>query len=82
MKVHYHLWHAGVDSPHHTKYYSTRHRQMYWIHGGDCARNEPVTPIQEIDIDELGWEATLDGERILDRLNDLKHEELKFDLIP
>ena len=80
MNVLYHLWHAGVDERHHTKYYSPRHRRMYWIHGGDWARNEPVNPIQEID--ELGWEATLDGERILDRLNDLKHEELKFDLIP
>ena len=82
MNVLYHLWHAGVDERHHTKYYSTRHRQMYWIHGGDCARDEPVTPKQGIDIDEVGWEATLYGEHILDRLNDLKHEELTFDLIP
>ena len=55
---------------------------MYWIHGGNCARNEPVTPKEEIDIEELGWQGTSDGERILDKLNDLKHKELTFDLIP
>jgi len=82
MKVQYYLWHAGVDSTHHTKYYNTRYRQMYWIHGGNCTRDEPVTPKQGTDIDELGWQGTSDGERILDRLNDLKHEEVTFDLIP
>ena len=82
MKVHYHLWHAEVDSPHHTKYYSTRYRKMYWIHDGNCARDEPVIPNEEISIEELGWGGTSDGSRILDRLIDLIHEECTFDLIP
>ena len=82
MNVLYHLWHAGVDERHRTKYYSIRHRRMYCIHGGDSTRDVPVTPINEVFVDEVGWEATLDGERILGRLNDLKHEELKFDVIP
>ena len=79
MNVLYHLWHAGVDERHRTKYYSIRHRSMYCIHGGDSARDEPIN---EVFVGELGWEATSDGERILDRLNELKHEELTFDLIP
>ena len=53
MKVLYHLWHAGVDERHRTKYYRTRHRQMYWIHGGNCARDEPVTPNKESI--SMGW---------------------------
>ena len=81
IKVHYHLWHAGVDSPHHTKY-NTRYRKIYWIHDGNCARDEPVTPNEEISIEELVWEGTSDGSRILDRLIDLRHEECTFDLIP
>jgi len=82
MKVHYHLWHAGVDSPHHTKYYSTRYRKMYWIHDGNCARDEPLTPNEEISVEGLGWEGTSDGSCILDRLIDLRYEKCTFDLIP
>ena len=82
MKALYLLWHAGVDVRHRTKYYSTRYRQMYWIHGsGDCTRNEPVTPKEEINIEELGWQGTSDGARILDRLNEFSHEEITFDLV-
>ena len=55
---------------------------MYWIHDGNFARNEPVTPNEEISIEELGWEGTWDGSHILDRLIDLIHEECIFDLIP
>ena len=81
MKVLYHLWHAGVDSPHHTKYWNTRYGQMCWIHDGNCTRNEPVTPREEGCI-ELGWEGTADEERIIDKLHELSHEECTFDLIP
>ena len=53
---------------------------MYWIHGGNCPRDEPVTT-EESGI-QLGFEGTADGDRIIDRLNELKHEEFTFDLIP
>ena len=76
----YHLWLAEVDTLHHAKYYNTGYRKMYWINGGNCPRDEPVTT-DEISI-ELGFEGTTDGDRIIDRLNELSHEKFTFDLIP
>ena len=81
MNALYHLWHAGVNTPHHTKYYNTRYWKMYWIHGGNCPTDEPVTTEEESGI-EQGFEDMTDGDRIIDRLNESKHEEFTFDLIP
>ena len=79
MKALHLLWHAGVDTRHRTKYWNTRYRQMYWINGDDTG-DEPVTP-EEKSCVEIGYEGTADDARILDRLNELSHEEFTFDLI-
>jgi len=80
MKHLYHLWHAGVDSTHHANYWNTRYGKMYWMHGGDCTRDEPVNPTEERGID-LRFESTADSGRIIDKLNAMSHEEFKFDLL-
>ena len=80
MKALYLLWQAGVDACHRTKYWNTRYRQIYWIHGGDCTGDEPITPGEESCV-EIGCEGTEDETRIFDKLNELSHEEIAFDLI-
>ena len=75
----YKIWADFKDTLHHTKYYNTQFKKLYWLNGENCSQQEPVIP-EATDI-PLGYEGTDLNQTVLNKLLQMADVEVSLEFL-